>query len=159
MNRKTKHKVKSKDVIIMYNRSLKFNQGSANCTSRKGVGLPKRVFCCLLMFLLHSNLSNSSGVCVHVVVVLHFSVFLYKHVSAPFCPSRSLITLSLSPPHTLASQSGHPVAGARSRPRTRAEPGTRMSVLLANPDYLLEGFAEKRCKVCVRSCVCACVCM
>ena len=30
---------------------------------------------------------------------------------------------------------------------SRREPGTRMSVLLANPDYLLEGFAEKTCQV------------
>ena len=36
---------------------------------------------------------------------------------------------------------------AVARPMSRHEPGTRMSVLLANPDYLLEGFAEKKCQV------------
>ena len=33
------------------------------------------------------------------------------------------------------------------RPKSRPEPGTRMSVLLSNPDYLLEGFAQKKCQV------------
>ncbi len=32
-----------------------------------------------------------------------------------------------------------------------------MSVLLANPDYLMEGFAEKRCKVWIGT-VCHSVC-
>ena len=36
---------------------------------------------------------------------------------------------------------------AVARPMSRHEPGTRMSVLMANPDYLLEGFAEKKCQV------------
>ena len=48
----------------------------------------------------------------------------------------------------LQSDGGHAaVSPVTKSPRTRAEPGTRMSVLLSNPDYLLEGFAEKRCKV------------
>ena len=38
--------------------------------------------------------------------------------------------------------------GALQLLNSRREPGTRMSVLLANPDYLLEGFAEKTCQVC-----------
>lgn len=33
------------------------------------------------------------------------------------------------------------------RPKSRHEFGSRMSVLLSNPDYLLEGFAEKKCQV------------
>ena len=43
--------------------------------------------------------------------------------------------------------SGGRTEGALQLLNSRREPGTRMSVLLANPDYLLEGFAEKTCQV------------
>ena len=55
------------------------------------------------------------------------------------------------------SQVGRVVEVVMPRPKSRRDPGARMSVLLSNPDYLLEGFAEKKCTVCV--CVCVCVCV
>ncbi len=47
----------------------------------------------------------------------------------------------------LIQLSGGGDGAVRARPKTRNEFGSRMSVLLSNPDYLLEGFAEKKCHV------------
>ena len=58
-----------------------------------------------------------------------------------------LLQIDMQVDKMISTLDSHVCIQAVAHPKSRREPGTRMSVLLANPDYLLEGFAEKRCHV------------